>query len=457
MKNPKLNQFEKSLVGHLCSQSRIKSDQRVIIAVSGGKDSMALLHSMDKTAQRLNIAIDAVHVNHHLRDDSYEDQALVEETCKKFKINLIIDHLDPTTKLKGESLEMWARTHRYRSLERIRKEINANWIFTAHHGNDQIETILLHLSQGTGISGLRGIHDIQGHILRPLLGFSRVDIDQYAAEMNISWVDDSSNADETILRNYLRRNIVKLWEKSDPNLVKSFQEVSKNAKDADEALQFAANIFIPNIIKEKTRVSIKLDEVRLLAIPPLLRIIMLRELMDSAEPWRRFVYSGLKRFFKSAGTGQIYQLPDEWQILKDRKQFILTRKNLLKKKPITVSPRIKIETDDFIFIWRTDCIKQSFSSDRETEIIDANKINQTMILRPWETGDRFHPFGMNGTKKISDYLIDEKVDRYTKDNQWVLVNREEIIWVCGRRISDEVKVTPETTQFAELSFLHNVR
>jgi tRNA(Ile)-lysidine synthase len=150
-------------------------------------------------------------------------------------------------------------------------------------------------------------------------------------------------------------------------------------------------------------------------------------------------------------------LPDEWQILKDRKQFILTRKNLLKKKPITVSPRIKIETDDFIFIWKTDCIKQSFSSDRETEIIDANKINQTMILRPWETGDRFHPFGMHGTKKISDYLIDEKVDRYTKDNQWVLVNREEIIWVCGRRISDEVKVTPETTQFAELSFLHNVR
>ena len=138
MKYSKLNQFEKSLVGHLCSQSRIKSDQRVIIAVSGGKDSMALLHSMDKTAQRLNIAIDAVHVNHHLRDDSYEDQALVEETCKKLKINLIIDHLDPTTKLKGESLEMWARTHRYRSLERIRKEINANWIFTAHHGNDQI-------------------------------------------------------------------------------------------------------------------------------------------------------------------------------------------------------------------------------------------------------------------------------------------------------------------------------
>ena len=456
MKNPKLNQFEKSLVGHLCSQSRIKSDQRVIIAVSGGKDSMALLHSMDKTAHRLNIAIDAVHVNHHLRDDSYEDQALVEKTCTKLKINLIIDHLDPATKLKGESLEMWARTRRYRSLERIRKEINADWIFTAHHGNDQIETILLHLSQGTGISGFRGIHDIQGHILRPLLGFSRVDINEYADEVDISWVDDSSNADETIPRNYLRRNIVKLWEKSDSNLVKAFQEVSEHAKDANEALQFAANIFIPNIIKQKTRVSIILDEVRLLAIPPLLRIILLRELMDSAEPWRRFVYSGLKRFFKSADTGQIYQLPDEWQILKDRKQFILTRKNSRRRKPITVSPRIKIETDDFIFTWKTDCIGKSFSSDRETEIIDANKINQTMILRPWEPGDRFQPLGMSGHKKVSDFLIDIKMDRFSKQEQFVLADKEEVLWVCGQRISDRVKVTPETTDYAELSFRQDV-
>ena len=456
MKNPKLNQFEKSLVGHLCSQSRIKSDQRVIIAVSGGKDSMALLHSMDKTAHRLNIAIDAVHVNHHLRDDSYEDQALVEKTCTKLKINLIIDHLDPATKLKGESLEMWARTRRYRSLERIRKEINADWIFTAHHGNDQIETILLHLSQGTGISGFRGIHDIQGHILRPLLGFSRVDINEYADEVDISWVDDSSNADETIPRNYLRRNIVKLWEKSDSNLVKAFQEVSEHAKDANEALQFAANIFIPNIIKQKTRVSIILDEVRLLAIPPLLRIILLRELMDSAEPWRRFVYSGLKRFFKNANTGQIYQLPDEWQILKDRKQFILTRKNLRNRKPITVSPRIKIETDDFIFLWKTDCIGKSFNSDRETEIIDANKINQTMILRPWEPGDRFQPLGMSGHKKVSDFLIDIKMDRFSKQEQFVLADKEEVLWVCGQRISDRVKVTPETTDYAELSFRQDV-
>ena len=108
------------------------------------------------------------------------------------------------------------------------------------------------------------------------------------------------------------------------------------------------------------------------------------------------------------------------------------------------------------FIWKTDCIGKSFNSDRETEIIDANKINQTMILRPWEPGDRFQPLGMSGHKKVSDFLIDIKMDRFSKQEQFVLADKEEVLWVCGQRISDRVKVTPETTDYAELSFRQDV-
>ena len=201
MRNTDFNQFEKTLYETLSLDSHIQPSQQIIIAVSGGKDSMTLLYSMRRIADRLNVKIKAVHLNHHLRGNSNNDQILVEKFCKQLKIDLTVDHLDPDTKRKGESPEAWARDHRYASLERIRKEIGADWIFTAHHGNDQIETILFHLSQGTGISGLRGIHDNQGHILRPMLCFSSSDIDQYAAEMNIPWVDDSSNLDESVPRN----------------------------------------------------------------------------------------------------------------------------------------------------------------------------------------------------------------------------------------------------------------
>jgi len=325
MKNSVLNEFEQSLFEALLNGDRIRLGQQIITAVSGGKDSMTLLYSMSRIADRLNVNINVVHVNHHLRHNSNNDQILVDKFCTQLKINFILDHLDPATKLKGESPESWARNHRYAALERIRKEIDADWIFTAHHGNDQIETILFHLSQGTGISGLRGIHDNQGHILRPMLCFSRSDIDQYAAEMNIPWVDDSSNLDKSIPRNNLRHNVIKPWERSNPDLVSAFHEISEHAKDANEALQFAANLLIPDIIKQKNDNLFSLGGEQLMAIPPLLRTILLRELIGTTEPWRRFIHNGLRTFIANAKIGQIYRLPDNWQLLKDRKQFILKK------------------------------------------------------------------------------------------------------------------------------------
>ena len=455
MKNSVFNQFEKSLYEALSNGDHIRVGQQIIIAVSGGKDSMTLLYSMCRIADGLNLKINAVHINHHLRDNSNNDQILMEKFCKQLKINFTLDHLNPATKLKGESPESWARNHRYASLERIRKEIGADWIFTAHHGNDQIETILFHLSQGTGISGLRGIHDNQGHILRPMLCFSRGDIDQYAVEMNIPWVDDSSNLDESIPRNNLRHNVIKPWEGSNPDLVSAFHEVSEHAKDANEALQFAANLLIPDIIKQKNDNLFSLDEEQLRAIPPLLRTILLRELIGTTEPWRRFIHNGLRTFVADAKIGQIYRLPNNWQLLKDRRQFILNKTKVKQKKPIVVYPNIKVNNGDFMFIWKTDIRLESVSDNRDTELIDANKINcQTLTLRPWLPGDRFHPFGMIGTKKISDYLIDEKVDLFSKENQWVLLDGGEIIWLCGHRISDEVKITDKSTYYAKLIFKH---
>ncbi len=455
MKNSVFNQFEKSLYEALSNGDHIRVGQQIIIAVSGGKDSMTLLYSMCRIADGLNLKINAVHINHHLRDNSNNDQILVEKFCKQLKINFTLDHLNPATKLKGESPEAWARNHRYASLERIRKEIGADWIFTAHHGNDQIETILFHLSQGTGISGLRGIHDNQGHILRPMLCFSRSDIDQYAAEMNIPWVDDSSNLDESIPRNNLRHNVIKPWERSNPDLVSAFHEISEHAKDANEALQFAANLLIPDIIKQKNDNLFSLDEEQLRAIPPLLRTILLRELIGTTEPWRRFTHNGLRTFVTNAKIGQIYRLPNSWQLLKDRRQFILNKTKVKQKKPIVVYPDIKVNNGDFMFIWKTDIRLESVSDNRDTELIDANKINcQTLTLRPWLPGDRFHPFGMIGTKKISDYLIDEKVDLFSKENQWVLLDGGEIIWLCGHRISDEVKITDKSTDYAKIIFKH---
>ena len=150
--------------------------------------------------------------------------------------------------------------------------------------------------------------------------------------MNILWVDDSSNLDESIPRNNLRHNVIKPWERSNPDLVSAFYEVSKHAKDANEALQFAVNLLIPDILKQKNDNLFNLDGERLMAIPPLLRTILLRELIGTTEPWRRFIHNGLLTFFANAKIGQIYQLPNDWHLLKDRKQFILKKRKVQQKK-----------------------------------------------------------------------------------------------------------------------------
>lgn len=441
MKNPKLNQFEKSLVGYLCSQSRIKSDQRVIIAVSGGKDSMVLLHSMNKTARRLNIAIDAVHVNHHLRDDSYEDQALVEKTCTKLKINLIIDHLDPATKLKGESLEMWARTHRYRSLERIRKEINADWIFTAHHGNDQIETILMHLDDGCGIEGLRGIPYQNGIIIRPLLKFSRNDIETYVQRHGLDYREDASNTDTSIRRNYVRHNVVKPWEDQSSGLVKRFNTLAEKATKAVQRMNVLIASIEEKIKAENGRVFIKDEIVKDFSFSQLARLI--KHMMGEAETaWRAHKWTSLSQWLESAETGCKFKINDKWAILRDRDQWVMQNKTL--------------GSDGFSL-----CLNAvnhpKISTDPWTEIIDGGAIHgKDIILRKWETGDRFQPLGMAGRKKVSDLLIDEKVDRFSKEDQMVVTADGEIIWVCGRRISDNVKVSEKTTDFMELSLVREL-
>ena len=213
MKQQKLHSFEKSLLNSITKIGYDKSNHNIIIAVSGGKDSMALLHAMIKLNHLLKLNLIAVHINHHIRKNSTTDELFVKEFCDLNNVEIIVDHLDPNRKLKNISSEEWGREFRYKSLYRISSNFDSCLIMTAHHGNDQIETILFHLSQGAGVSGLRGIHSKRDRLIRPLLSFSKNKIDNYIEDIEIPWIDDQSNSDLSIPRNFLRHKIVLSWEK----------------------------------------------------------------------------------------------------------------------------------------------------------------------------------------------------------------------------------------------------
>ena len=256
MIKPKLHNFENSILNNLLDKDYINHNETIIIAVSGGKDSMALLYAMTRINPLLKIKIVAAHINHHLRENSSEDELFIRTFCKEQNIELIIDHLNPSQKLKSMSKEEWARDFRYKSLYRISSDYGSCNIMTAHHGNDQIETILFHLSQGAGLAGLRGIHTQRDRVIRPLLSLSRKEINVYLEEMDIPWVQDKTNNDTTIPRNFLRHKIIKSWEKENSGLVSSFNQISQNIKDAYESLIFSAKILSFSVRNNDKRLEV---------------------------------------------------------------------------------------------------------------------------------------------------------------------------------------------------------
>ena len=453
MRQQKLHSFEKSLLNSITKIGYDKSNHNIIIAVSGGKDSMALLHAMIKLNPLLKLNLIAVHINHHIRKNSTADELFVKEFCDLNDVEIIVDHLDPNRKSKDISSEEWGREFRYKSLYRISSDLDSCLIMTAHHGNDQIETILFHLSQGAGVSGLRGIHSKRDRLIRPLLSLSKNKIDNYIEDIQIPWIVDQSNSDLSIPRNFLRHKIVLSWEKENPSLVSAFNQISKNANDVHDSLKFSASVLIPQLICNKDKDQIYLDEQLLKAIPPYLLSIIFQELTLLNGPWRRHIHYELYEFVTCSKIGQIYNIGNTWKLLKDRKKFILKYEDYVEKNSIPVHPDREILIDNFIFSWKLSTKREQFNNSSSSEIIDANKIrNNTLTLRLWEKGDRFKPIGMKGSKKLSDFFIDEKIDVFTKNNQWLLLDGNRIIWICGRRISDDIKITSKTRKFAKFIF-----
>ena len=226
----------------------IKKGDKIIISVSGGLDSMALLLLME-SLNKFEFIV--VHVNHHLRKDSAQDELLVRQICDSLEVIFYSISLNPNEIEKGESVEQWARTKRYEFLNQIMKQTNSNWIMTAHHGNDQVETVLMNLSRQSGIPGLCGIGKRNGHILRPFLGFTKRDLSLFVERTQIPYREDSTNSNLSIPRNFIRHAIIKPWEKNVKNLVNSIKGSVDHISEWKDALDF----FIVEMILPKVKQS----------------------------------------------------------------------------------------------------------------------------------------------------------------------------------------------------------
>lgn len=422
----------------------IKSGQKVLLAISGGIDSMVLLHLFERSEFEYSIA----HCNFSLRGaESDGDEAFVREQIEQHGIRAYYEKFDTINyaNLKGISIEMAARELRYEFFERIRKEYEYDSIVTAHHQDDLIETFFLNLSRKTGIKGLTGIKEKQGKLLRPLLFASRDSIQKYAHKYSIPFREDSSNSEVIYQRNFLRHKILPLFSELNPAFRKNFLGSIENLKAAYSIYEHAIDREVEKVLsKERAHVVIS---IKALQNSPHAKTVLLEILSGYGfnSSVVDTVYKGLatqsgKQFFSK--THRLVKDRDALFLskLKDdnNRVYYIEENDMELFAPFGISLE-QLEAKDFEII-----------KDKRTACVDADKVEFPLLMRKWEQGDYFQPLGMTGFKKVSDFFIDQKVPLHEKDKIWLLCSGKKIVWIMGYRIDNRFKVTESSTRVLKI-------
>lgn len=370
---------------------------RLLLALSGGADSVALLLMLVEQGVRPV----AAHCNFHLRgEESDRDEAFVRRLCEEQGVALHVQHFDTQAEAArtGESIEMAARRLRYTWFEELRQQEGLDYICTAHHRDDQVETVLLNLVRGTGLAGLRGMLPVQGRIYRPLLECAdRESLRRYLTERNQPWVEDSSNTDTEYQRNLVRHKLIPLLSQLNPQATNHISEAAKHLHEVELQL---------------TSTHENWENEHCIILPDGVRIPFSADTKVGAD----LCADGPLMVTRTASGIEVRQRPRR-----------------VPPTPIEGHPTTSRE----------------HLRDRRFALVDATRVTPPFYFRSLETGDRFQPYGMKGTRLVSDYLTDRHRSRIDKLAQLVLCDQEGILWLCGETISQRAAITPETTEILE--------
>lgn len=412
---------------------------RLLLAVSGGLDSIVMADLFAKSSWNFGIA----HCNFQLRgQESDEDEVFVKKWAGERGIEVHTRSFD----LGEGSTQLNARNARYDWFEELCSENYYSKTATAHHLNDSLETLLINLSRGTGVKGISGIGAKNGSIIRPLLFTTREGLRRYAVENSLEWREDSSNAKTDYDRNRIRHVVIPEMEKLNPSLAETFKSTSERLSLASEILQErVVAVRELNLVVKESETELKLDWLQKQT-----DFLILSEILSEFG----FNYKTTKEIFGAIGkSGKQFYAEDRILTIDRNSLFI---KNL----SISVDEEFKIEgvgnfqhRDKTFQISIVEKDEVNLKDNRGKAYLDADIVDFPLKIRRWIEGDRFTPLGLNGTKKVSDYLIDAKVPLARKDQVRVLLAGEEIAWLIDYQISEVFKITDRTKKVLMISLI----
>ena len=427
-----------SFIKFIEERQLFEQHQKILLAISGGIDSMVLLYLFEKSGYEYGIA----HCNFNLRgEESNEDEHFVRQQVLIHGVPAFFQSFETEeyARLNGISIEMAARELRYRYFEKIRSENHYDYIATAHHLDDLIETFFLNLSRKTGIKGLTGIKEKSGRVIRPLLFAGRKDIEEFARKNFICFREDSTNSEVVYQRNFLRHKILPLFQEMIPSFNKNILASVENLKDAEM-------VYSGFIKDEKEKVVLEKKQNAVINIEQLLNTQFPKVLLFEILTGFGFNTAVIDEVFESLNSDSGKQFfSKSYRIVKDRKQLFITLNE-------NDDERIYyIENNDIELLEPLNLVLEKhkaenfiISAESNVACLDYDELEFPLLIRKWRQGDYFQPLGMTGYKKVSDFFINEKIPLHEKESTWFLCSGKKIVWIIGHRIDNRFKVNRET-------------
>jgi len=430
------------LENHIHQNLSFLKDKKLLLAVSGGIDSMVLVDLFHKLKYDVAVA----HCNFQLREqESDDDEEFVKSQVEKLNIPLFIQKFDTKkfAEQKKLSIQVVARNLRYDWFYTLLVNQNFDFIITAHHLDDSIETFLINFTRGTGLEGLTGIPIQNDKIIRPLLAFSRDEIVAYAKQNDIKWREDSSNSTDKYWRNKLRHDVIPVLKELNPSLLPSFQNTIDSLQQSHSLVKDASKNMYQKVVTEEEHHT-EIDLTKLLKL----------------TNYKAYLFQWLQPF----GFTDWKAVYDLIEANSGKQVFSETHILLKNRNTLLLSPKQTRENNEVFWVEKNQnevkvplklrfCNVSDISTQgTNTIFVDEDKLSFPLTIRRWEEGDVFYPFGMKGKKKLSKYFKDEKLSLIEKSKVWLLCSDNQIIWVVGKRQDERFKITKQTTKILQINF-----
>jgi len=436
----------------------LKGEEKVLVGLSGGPDSVCILYVLHRLKDRLALNINALYIDHGLRPDETRNEI---EFCRQLCGELSVDFLDRSIDVKtyakeqGFNLQEAARELRYMTFERTAYDIGAKKIALGHTIDDQLETFFMRMFRGSGPKGLSGIPPVRGMIIRPLLEVDREDIEDYLKLEHKSFIMDSSNLKKDYLRNKLRLELIPEMKKMAPHITKSIARTMDILREEEKYFEIIIAKTLMKLISRKTDKQIELFLSPLEAMDRVILRRVLRRALDETRGLRgiEFVHiENIIELVKHGRQGDRISLPRGLRAIKDYATLILTSEipQKLGSFTLTVPGKVVLKEIGALIKASIEHEREQYGLERTTALFDAGKTGTELTIRSREKGDFFYPAGFGKKKKLQDYFVDEKVPRDERDTIPIVITGNDIVWIAGYRGDERFKVSDSTKMFLKI-------